>query len=184
MKNKQIVKGRDVYKVVGDGAIATQNAADGRIIPLVILDGSSNQSLDDLIAMHVETPPGDVKSSWCYKRFSKKYIYLTLRFITPMDITVSIVFSVYDNMLLIDGIIKSRGIYIQSGKAGDKISHDVNAPKILVEIPSSTTFPPWEKIFRKNIRKHFLWKGVEKNMLNEATDNYIKESRVVWARRI
>ncbi|RJX75699.1 hypothetical protein DZ860_03210 [Vibrio sinensis] len=153
MKNKISVSNQNSLDVVADGAIANQFTADGRIIPVIILNTEKDRRLCDLASIHKDSAFGDVESRWALKRFSKKFVYLVLRFEKPVELEVVVKFDVYTQMSLIDGIIQSRAVYVQPGKNGDRVGNTIDVPKILVEIPTRTTFDDWESIMTKTIEK-------------------------------
>ncbi|MEM5496574.1 hypothetical protein WNY77_04090 [Paraglaciecola mesophila] len=184
MKNKISISNSEIMDLVSDGAMANPYAADGRLIPHLILDTHGDNSLLNLVKMHSDSPPGDVESRWASKRFSKKFIYLSLTFERPVEFKLAIEFETNKHSALIDGIIQSRAVYIQPGKTGDKLSHDVNAPKILVEIPAKTTFNNWDDILVKSVKKRLKKEGVSRKELSRVVSEYISTTREVWGRRL
>lgn len=85
---------------------------------------------------------------------------------------------------VIDGIVQTKTVYIQPGAIGDKLSDDINAPKILVEIPARTTFGEWDNMFKKYIGKKLKKEGVGRKELKKAVDDYVTLRRNVWGRRM
>lgn len=184
MKKKVRISNSDFLEIVSDGAIANSLAADGRLIPVLIVNSSKNNSLSNLIELHSDSSPGDVKSFWATNRFSDRFVFLTLIFERPAEFRMSIKFEVNKHSSLIDGVILSRAVYIQSEKSGDKLGHDIDAPKILVEIPARTTFDRWDDILIKSVKKRFKREGVSRKHLNRVTSEYISTTREVWGRRL
>jgi len=184
MKNKVTYKNSECLDLIADGGMAVKGAADGRLVPLIILDTTRDQSLLNLVNIHRDSPPGDVESRWAVKRFSSKDVFLVLKFEKPVELRVVIKFDVKDNSNLIDGIIHARSVYIQPGNPGDKLSHNPSAPKILVEIPNKTSFPKWDDMLFKNVRNILKKEGVGRKELKKATKEYIETRRDVWGRRM
>lgn len=184
MKNKVTVYAQDYLNLVADGALANKKTADGRLIPVIILDTSLNKALSNLVTLHKTLPMGDATSIWCVKKFSKKEVTLLLKFTKPVELHVAIKFDACKHYTVIDGIIHSRGVYIQPGKPGDKLSDNINAPKILVEIPARTTFPDWENILFKYVNKRLKKGGVGRKDIKAATLEFISTSRDVWGKRM
>jgi hypothetical protein len=60
MKNKISISNNEIMELVSDGAMANPFAADGRLIPLLILDTHGDSSLLNLVKIHTDSPPGDV----------------------------------------------------------------------------------------------------------------------------
>lgn len=184
MSNKVTVYEHDYVDLVGDGAIANQKTADGRLIPVLILDTTVKKELEYLVKMHSETNLGDVTSIWAFKRFNHKFVTLVLYFTSPMELKVAISFNVIQHSNIIEGIMISRAVYIQPGSPGDKIQHAINAPKILVEIPARTTFDNWEDILKKAVTKKLKKEGVGRKSLKAAVNDYISLGRDIWGRRL
>jgi hypothetical protein len=58
-------------RVISDAFIANMKLADGRLLPVLLLDCSSRTDIEDLIKAHTHiSTPGDVKTRW--GKFSKK----------------------------------------------------------------------------------------------------------------
>jgi hypothetical protein len=49
--------------------------------------------------------------------------------------------------ILVEGILQANGLYIQAGKVGDRLKHDLNLPKILIEVPDTGIGSLWNKLF-------------------------------------
>ncbi|WP_045406331.1 hypothetical protein [Vibrio jasicida] len=184
MKNKITISNQNSLDVVADGAIASQFTADGRIIPVIILNTEQDRRLCDLASIHQDCAFGDVESRWALKRFSNKFVYLVLRFEKPVELEVVVKFDVSKQMSLIDGIIHSRAVYVQPGKRGDRVGDTFDTPKILVEIPTRTTFDKWESIMTKTIEKKLKREGVGRKELKSAVKDYIATTRDLWVHRL
>ncbi|MEZ8722742.1 hypothetical protein AB6D66_16830 [Vibrio pomeroyi] len=170
--------------VVKSGIMAMPSTADGRLVPHLILHTKGDDSLLNLIKIHRDTPPGDVQSQWGTKRFSSKKIFLILNFYRPVELEIAVEFDLARHHHAIDGILKNRAVYLQPGKVGDKLSDDVNAPKLLLEIPARTTFPDWKGIQEKHVRKILKKEGVSRKNMGKAVDDYISLRRDVWGKRM
>jgi hypothetical protein len=171
--------------IISDSAIATHNWGDGRFIPSLVLDCSINKGLSDLIQIHKDTPPGDVKSYWAVKLINKKYAYLILEVKMPMELTVVIPFELETKALLVDAIINSNAVYLQVFNilTLNTLEEKYNGDKILIEIPSSTTFPSWEKLFLKTMTNKFYVKSKNKSESKRTAKKFISESRKLWQNR-
>ncbi|MBE3180483.1 hypothetical protein V1581_04495 [Enterobacter bugandensis] len=173
-----------VFEPIADGAISAPFTADGRLIPVVIIDTLEDVTLSNVISIHNDTPPGDVISIWGYHRFSKKNVFLELIFQQPLEYHMVIKFDLSKYLLLVDCIIQSRAIYLQPGKPGHKLSNDINAPKILIEIPARTTFEKWDSILHKHLHKRFVKKGISRSEIKNAVDEFISVRRDTWGPRM
>ena len=179
MKNKVSIRKDDYLNIVGDGAIASTKTADGRLIPVVILDTTVKKDLEHLVHMHGQSETGDVTSIWAIKRFNHDFVSLVLYFKNPMELKIAISFNTLKNSALVEGILTSRAIYIQPG-----IRHNINAPKILVEIPARTTFDKWNDIFEKAVRKKLKKEGISNKALNNAAQEHISIIKDIWGKRL
>ena len=124
--------------------------ADGRLIPVIIVDCQTKKGIENLVKIHLDTPPGDVESSWGIKLFRTNEVFLTLNFFKPMELNCSIRFETDKYADIIDGIISARALHLQPGKNGDRCSDDITAPKVLIEIPKKSTFDSWNKIYKNH----------------------------------
>ncbi|HCZ9048365.1 TPA: hypothetical protein O4F77_000419 [Vibrio alginolyticus] len=184
MKQKVKIPTSKCFEVARDGAMANTFTADGRLIPHLIIDVGEDEGLMTLVKVHQDTTPGDVESQWGTKRFSAKSVYLILRFFRPVELEIVIEFDMSKHHHVIDGIVQTKTVYIQPGTIGDKLSDDINAPKILVEIPARTTFGEWDNMFKKYIGKKLKKEGVGRKELKKAVDDYVTLRRNVWGRRM
>lgn len=184
MKNKVEIRNSDYLNLVGDGAIANSKTADGRLIPVMILDTSENKQLEYLVKMHDQIDTADVVSIWGVGRFNNNKVSLVLFFKGPIELKVAISLQPIKHAGLIEGILTSRAVYIQPGVPGDKISHNINAPKILVEIPAKTTFEKWDDIFEKTVIKKLKKEGLRGKKLKDASHDHISLIKDIWGKRL
>lgn len=148
MKNKAI-REDILVPIVGDGAIATHATAEGRTIPVLILDCDRHKEFLNLIYLHENSLPGDVICTWCIKRFDSQTIFLMLEFERPSMVRIMFHFDLARQALLADGIVQSRGVYLQPKESGQRVSEGINQPKILVEVHPETTPPQLGFTFTK-----------------------------------
>ena len=172
-----------VLEIVSDGAIASHHTADGRLIPVLIVKNGNNNDLENLIKIHEDTPPGDAVSMWAKKRFNSKVLYLVIKFKKPLETEMTVEFDLSKHNILVDGIIHSKAVYLQPGNGGDNVSDDINAPKVLVEIPAGTTIKNWDKTLNKIIAKKLQQKGFTKKEASTASLEHIARQRELWGAR-
>lgn len=184
MKNKISIHREYCLDLVGDGAIANAKTADGRLIPVLILDTRIKKDLEHLVRVHEQSEVGDVTSVWGFKRFNNDFASLVLKFKNPLELNIAISFDISRHFALIEGIMISRALYIQPGAPGDRIKHNINAPKLLVEIPARTTFDKWDDLFKKTIIKRLKKNGIARCYLKDAANEQIALIRDVWGRRL
>ncbi len=145
-RKETLVSASDIVPVAGDAGIAGPNA-EGLMIPLVILDTSARPDIDEIIRVHSHISPGDVTSSWASIIGHPDDVALILDFIRPIEARVAIRFSIEKQAILIDTALRAKAIYLQAGRPGDRLIHDIDRQKIVVELPEGEFNEKWESIF-------------------------------------
>ncbi len=164
-------------RIVADAAIATTIVGGGRLIPLMILDTTDRTDVEELIRIHQHLPPGDVDSQWGALESSQEKVALMLTFKRPAEMVVILEFDIVKQGILVDQALTARGIYLQSGREGDRFLTNPDIPKILVEIPGTGFHEFWNQLFHENIMKRMRKHGLSRNQAKEAASKYIKEMR-------
>jgi len=100
-----------------------------------------------------------------------------------MEIVFGIDFKIDTDYSLIDGVIESKGFYLQTGVKGDKVSKKADDPKILVEVPDMGVKDLWNKILLKTVKKNFRKKGHSKRESITGAKQHIHEMRKIWKMR-
>lgn len=178
----RIVNVNPVY-VVNDGVVIDPEWANSRPIPAVIVNAGKNRAVTEYIEAHKSQPPGDVIVQWGSGFFSKKEVFLILKAERPTILEFAIIFDSKKHAALIDGILRTNGVYLQTGKAGDRVSGSLHKSRILIEVPSVGFEPIWEKIILKVTKASFQNKGLSKRDANNSAKNHIKSMREFWDRR-
>jgi len=169
--------------IVGDGAIGHPHILDGRILPVLILDCHGHPALEDLIQMHADDHPGDCTTTWRWKILRRRHVYLQFDFKIPIETTAIIEFDVASQGGLVEAIINTRGVYLQPLSSGGRVSEGMENPKILVEVPTTTTFPIWNGLHRKTLEKQFRKKGLSSGQAREAVTQHLIRMRDFHLRR-
>ena len=78
-------------------------------------------------------------------------------------------FDVSRQGVLVDQIIRSQGVYIMPGRPGDRLRTKMEAPRILVEVPSKEFQSEWETMFRKVVLRRFRGEGMSRIDAKRAT---------------
>lgn len=176
---------KEPVPIVSDAAVATRGLADGRIIPVLIIDTSLRPDIEDMIRAHKHIGAGDAKSAWSIpSRFDKSRIFLVLTIVKPSRCVIILEFNIARQGGVVDQIIHAQGLYIQPGKEGDRLSSTIDNERILVEVPSRHFRKEWDDILRKAITKDFQRKGLSRNDAKKATESFIKEWRQFGSRRM
>lgn len=143
---KTSADGALVVPILGDAAIAGP-ASDGRMIPALVLDTSSRPDLAELIRVHKLLPsPGDVRCQWATSRDNEDTVILHLTFQRPVAAEALLLFSIEDQAILVESMLKGGGVYLQSGEAGDRVMHTLDRPRIMVELPDTGFRPVWDEL--------------------------------------
>lgn len=135
----------DFVPIVGDAAIAGP-VAEGANIPLLILDTSERPDVEEIIRVQAHLPPGDVNSQWGGAKGDDDSVWLLLDFDRPVECRVALRFSIERQGILVDGVLQSRALYLQAGREGDRLKHDLDRPKMIVEVPDTGFMPKWNQL--------------------------------------
>jgi hypothetical protein len=181
--SKLVREKKKLVPIVGDGAIGHPDWADGRLIPVLILDCKDHKALEDLMLAHKDTSPGDVTTVWGWKLLSKKQVFLSFNFHRPVETSVTIAFDVAKQGSIVDWIINVRGVYLQPLSSGKKVSEGLENPKILVEVPPEATFPSWKDIYRRHLEKSYIKRGLSRSQAKTATNQHLESVRNIQFRK-
>jgi hypothetical protein len=179
----RLVPKRNFVPIVGDGAIAIGTIGEGRVIPVVIVDCRHHPELLNLIYLHENAPPGDVRCTWTVKSLSKTHVFLELDFSRPAVVSVGLMFDLDRQFVLADGIVQARGMYIQPSKSGLRVSEGIDQPKILIEVPPGTQLPNWNRLILDRLYRKFKKGGTSRRLANEAAKSSLAQSRTIWGLR-
>ena len=154
---------RDAVPIVADAGMAATGVADGRFMPLVILDTTRRPDIEDAVKAHMRLGPGDVRSYWLRpSRWHQRTIGLLLDLERPSQCVISMEFDVARQGAFVDQIIRMQGLYVQPGRPGDRLSETMRAPRILVEVPSRQIRPVWDEIFERQLVRRLRKEGLSK----------------------
>jgi hypothetical protein len=53
--------------------------------------------------------------------------------------------------ILVESMLSSGGVYLQSGRPGDRLMHTMGEPRILVELPDTGFRPYWDELLLKRM---------------------------------
>lgn len=166
--------------IVGDGAIATRGWGEGNLIPVIIVDTLENLDVENLISIHCDIPLGDVTTTWARQRFNSSTIYLKLEFLKPLKTTAYIPFELSKHSALLNGIIISHAMYLQTSKAGLKVSEGIDQPKILIEVASE--LKNWPSIYKKALVKKFKKLKYSRKDSNDLAEKQITSVNELWSK--
>lgn len=167
------------FSFVEEGLRSHEGIAEGRMIPALVLDVEENQDIIDLFKVHESIVAGDVVMNWVQDFFNRKELIFKMTFSRPMKIEFGIRFLIEEDFPLIDGIIQSKGLYLRSGKKGEKISQ-VETDTILVEVPDMKMKVIWNEMLTKTLTKKYKSKGYTKTESKDIAKKHIESMREVW----
>jgi hypothetical protein len=166
-----------VVPIVGDAAIATPGVGHGRLIPLIILDTTSRPDLAEVIKAQVHLPAGEVIVQWGVLPKRHDHIVLFLEFQRPTERAAVVEFNIVKQGILVEHILQSNGLYIQAGKPGDRLKHDLNQPKMLIEVPDTGIRTRWDKLYFDAVVDRARKDGLSRRDAKEAARVFIGEIR-------
>lgn len=166
-----------VVPIAGDAAIATSGTGDGRLIPLLILDTTERPDLAEAIRVHINFSDGDVVVQWGELPKRHGHVALILRFQRPVEVLAIVEFDIFKQGILVEHMLANHGVYIQPGKPGDRLMHDLNVPKMLIEIPDTGFGPRWNSLYFDGVVKHLRREGLRRREAKQAAKAFIEDIR-------
>lgn len=139
-----------IVPIVADGAIAGP-IADGRLIPVLILDTAGRPEMAEAIRVHKHLTPGDAKTRWAVSRENKDHVALLLTLVRPVEAELALLFSIENEGILVENILTGGGVYLQSGTIGDRVSTTMDAARVLVEVPDTGFRHHWDNLLRERM---------------------------------
>jgi hypothetical protein len=178
-----------VVEIVGDGAMAGVGVAEGRLVPVIIVDAQNRPDLHDVIQAHDSFRQlGEVTVSWGRPRGSEFYnrfiVSLLIHFVRPVDTYALILFDAEKAGILVDLIISSEYFYFQAGSPGDRIGKTLDAKRILVAAPRTGFEKIWEKIYYDALVNEFRSRGLDKKASSDAAEQSISSMREMRTIRV
>lgn len=168
--------------IVNDGAIASPNICDGKLIPVLILDCTNHEDFLNLVLIHQDSCPGDVIARWGYhKFFNSRFVYLHLKFTKPVELQFHIKFDLHKHAAIADTIIQSRAVYLQPSDSGAKVIEGINKPKILVEINPKTKLKHWDNLLISELAKNFVKNGAQKKEAKTIAKQHLARIRELFS---
>lgn len=163
-----------IVTIVSSSLVMERNLADGRSIPLIIMETTDYPEIQRAIELHKATEQGDVSLTWG-KTPDSKYVVLVVEAISPVEIKYMIGFEVSEHYGLLDMVLKTHLLFVQAGKEGDRITSTFNKPRILLELPITDFEPEIFRLIKKAKRKRFKRLKVKRKDLKEVIEQFDKE---------
>jgi len=171
--------------IVADAVVASRGMAEGRMIPLLIIDTSQRGDIEDMVRAHEHFGPGDATSAWALpSRFDKSRIRLVLSVTKPGRCVIILEFDVALQGGVVDQIVHAQGVYLQPGRPGDRLVSTIEKNRILVEVPSTEFRNDWDRIFQTALNKEFRRRGLPRSKAKQASQDFMNEWRRFGAIRM
>lgn len=172
-------------RMVSNAGVATSAVADGRLLPVLILDTSERPDIDELVRVHEHHYPGDVSVQWCELAGKKGRLYLFLEFLRPIETKALIEFKVEGPETgLVDLVVRARGFYLQPGRSGDRLVNTPENPRILVEVPETGFGQIWEEMYLKHLAAEARRRGIPRADAKRAARQFLAEWRKFGGLRV
>lgn len=181
MRRKTKVDDSHFIPIVGDGVIASGGTADGRAIPVLIVDCENHREVVNLVYLHTDLPPGDASCTW---GINKKNAFLLFSFSKPSEVNFGVKFDLQNQANLADGIVQSQGVYLQPSVFGRRVAEGLDSPKILVEVAPQTKIPDWDERLVKAMTKKMRSHGLSRRQAKVAAKDYFQRTREMWTMRM
>lgn len=177
---------RDPASIVADGAIMTQGVADGKLVPVIILDTSERSDVEEVTTAHEQLlSAGDVKTAWLRQSWrNRSELRLMLHFLQPVECVVIVAFPLAKYAAFVDQIVHNEALYLQPGRPGDRLKNTFHNPKVFVEIDCEQFRPTWNRIFEREAAKELRRRGMRRREAKAATPELIQEMREFTLRRM
>lgn len=169
------------YKIISFGKVSVPEIGESRFIPCIMLLKDNAKEITDLIDFQTTAAPGDIESTWTkpITILRSKDLVLKLKFTNPQNITFGLILNIEKHSSLIDGILISQAIFLETGGFGDIIMVSENN-KMLVEVPKTSFQNKWDKIQLESTKRILFKKGVNKRELTKVAKEFIKTNREIW----
>ncbi len=170
--------------IVSDGAIATIGVADGRLVPLIIIDTASRPDVENLMRVHKHVEIGDVESAWVRLSMKNESIGLMLNFLRPSRCIVILQFDLPFRAGLVDWIVRAQGLYLQSGREGDRLKSTIGKERILIEVQTRAFQKEWDRMLLNAKERDFRKLGLSRTEAKRSAQEFVNHWRKMVAMRI
>lgn len=171
-------------QVVATSTIACEGVANGRNIPVAIVEPDNDGIITDLIITHKSVNNGNCESQWGMTK-GYEYAILALSFSSPVEQKIILLFDVIKYGSIVNQILYAKCLYLMTGDSETKLLEHISEPRILLELPCDDFQEDWNKIYRKKktdyLRKKY---GISKKEALKFFDNLQNELEIVKTLRM
>lgn len=171
--------------VVSDALLITAAVSDGRMVPVLILDTTDRPDIDDVVRAHQIFQGGDSTSMMGFpRRWRHKTVCLGINFVRPQTCGIYLEFDIVSQGNIVEQIVQNELLYIQPGRPGDRLKHNPDAPKILVEVPFRELAGLWDTAWCEALARDFRKRGLSRREASHSARTVITEWRDLFSRRV
>ena len=171
--------------IASDAMMLSVGIADGRAIPLLILDTTQRPDIETMVRAHEHLGSGDVTCMWSSAGLLKRdHLKLVLVFQHPHPCVVIIDFRLVKYGGLVDQIVQNEVLYIQPGRPGDRLMNTMDNPRIMIEVPSASFRERWNQILAASMFRDWKKRGMPRREIKRRLPEFIAEWRQLSAQRI
>ena len=175
---------RAPLKIITDAAIANSKLADGRLVPVLLVDCSSRTDIINLIKAHAYIAPGDAKTQWGKRSERSKTYMLILSFEKPSKCKAVLEFDILKQGGVVDQIMRSEALILQCAEEGERFITTLDREKIMVEVPSKTAWSLWNEELFKALEADARRRGMNKKQAKEYSSAVINSWRELGDQRM
>jgi len=164
-------------ELLSDGLVTNRTLADGRAIPILLIDCSLRPDIEDLIRSNEHITSDDVKIQWGKPSKNSDAVVLVLSFERPRKCTAVIEFDTVKHGGTVDQIMRCEVVFLQSAEEGQRVASTLDKPKMVVEVSSKQALAAWNAHLFKALESDGIKKGMSKKEAKEHSRGVIKEWR-------
>lgn len=167
----------ELVTIVADGLVSTAMVADGRMLPVLIVDTRDRPDVDEYVRVHANAPNGDVRVQWAHAP-ELDTVVLLLSFERPLVMHLRIGFRLAAHQgILVEQILAMGGFYLLAGRDGDRLKTTMTRQRIIIEAPDTGFRPIWDKIFHRHTMKVLQARGLGRAQAKAAAHEAIAMMR-------
>jgi hypothetical protein len=127
---------------------------------------------------------GDVKIQWATPEGTNNSVILYLVFKNPVALEAIIQFDIMTQGVIVDQALTASALFLQAGRKGDRLSQNLNLPKVILKIGNTGFRDTWDQLWFKRIVREMRNDGLVRQQANRAARQVIDELRNVGQTRV
>jgi hypothetical protein len=105
--------------------------------------------------------------------------------VRPAELVAIVEFDLQRNHgIIVEQILITKALYIQAGRNGDRLIHDLNLPKVILEVPELGFASVWEEIYLRHVIAQMRERGLSRANAKRVAKQAIEEMRKLAAIRM